>query len=108
MLPASGSESLVCLRVSAQPIIADRVFSWFRNTGLLHYKYVTGRELENLVNEFTRRSLPDLFEIPPQAKLFVGCDVGEGGDHDHLRVECVWRVSNLLKRAVRSLFFLWR
>ena len=60
---------------------------------------LTPGSVEYLINEVTRRSLPDLFEIPPQADLSVGCDVGEGGDHDHLRVECAWRVSNLLKRA---------
>ena len=60
---------------------------------------LTPGSVEYLFNEFTRRSLPDLFEIPPQADLSVGCDVGEGGDHDHLRVECAWRVSNLVKGA---------
>ena len=60
---------------------------------------LTPVSVEYLVNEFTRRSLPDLFEIPPQADLNVGCDICEGGDHDHLRVECAWRVSNLLKWA---------
>ena len=48
MPPASDSESLVCLQVSEQLIIADRVFSLFRNTGLLHYKYLAGRELRAL------------------------------------------------------------
>ena len=56
---------------------------------------LTPVSVEYLINEFTRRSLPDLFEIPPQADLSVGCDVCKGGDHDHLRVECAWRVSNL-------------
>ena len=60
---------------------------------------LTPGSVEYLINEFTRRSLPDLFEIPPLADLSVGCDVGEGGDHDHLRVECAWRVSYLVKRA---------
>ena len=60
---------------------------------------LTPVSVEYLITEFTRRSLPDLFEIPPQADLSVGCDICEGGDHDHLRVECAWRVSNLLKRA---------
>ena len=60
---------------------------------------LTPGSVEYLINEVTRRSLPDLFEIPPQADLSGGCDVGEGGDHDHLRVECAWRVSNLVKGA---------
>ena len=59
----------------------------------------TPGSVESLVDQLTRGSLPNLFEIPPQADLTVGCDICEGGDHDHLRVECAWRVSNLLKRA---------
>ena len=60
---------------------------------------LTPVSVEYLVTEFTRRSLPDLFEIPPYIDLSVGCDICEGGDHDHLRVECAWRVSNLVKKA---------
>ena len=60
---------------------------------------LTPGSVEYLINEVTRRSLPDLFEIPPYVDLSAGCDISEGGDHDHLRVECAWRVSNLLKRA---------
>jgi hypothetical protein len=61
----------------------------------------TPGSVEHMADEFTRRALQDLFDVPAGCTLGRGRDVAAGvGVYDSLRVECAW-ITSILAREMR-------